>query len=108
MKSSKSKPRRIFKSQKFGLKNIRPMWIEIESPNNLWFSFEHKQWRTYEEFGNKGYSNCYYAMRHIRGLHDVYSIKAVKRLISKWDLPKGSKISVSLPITGHEFILTKK
>ena len=108
MKSTQSKPNRIFKTQKFGLKTIRPFWIEVKSDENLWFSFEDNQWLPYEKRGKEGCTSSYYAMRHKVGLHDVYSLKAVRRLISKWNLPKGTKITASLPIMGHIFTFTKK
>lgn len=108
MKSTQSKPNRIFKTQKFGLKTIRPFWIEVKSDENLWFSFEHNQWLSYEKRGKEGCTSSYYAMRHKVGLHDVYSLKAVRRLITKWNLPKGTKITTSLPIMGHTFTFTKK
>jgi hypothetical protein len=41
------------------------------------------------------------------GFNNAYSLKAVKRLIAKWNVPKGTKFRASLPFVGHDFFLTK-
>lgn len=51
-------------------------------------------------------TTSYYSMRHA-GFNDVYSLKAVKKLVAKWNVPKGTKFRASLPFVGHDFFLTK-
>ena len=53
-----------------------------------------------------GMTNIYYAMG-FDGFKDAYSLKAVKRLVHKWDVPKGTKFIASLPYVGYDFYLTK-
>jgi len=51
-------------------------------------------------------TTSYYSMKS-EGFKDVYSLKAVKRLIHKWDVPKGTKFRASLPFVGHDFYIKK-
>lgn len=110
--SSKPKGQRIFKSQTIHSKYEdgskrriykRPFWIEpvikIGEPF-LWFNTETGEW------GEKGNTSVYYAMTH-DGFSDAYSLKAVKRLVKKWNVPKGTKFRASLPFVGHDFFITK-
>jgi hypothetical protein len=110
--SSKPKGQRIFKSMKFKrtlhngktIKIRRPLWIEPEGPD-WWFDLATGQWvEGYNGIG--GMTTSYYAMTY-DGYHNVYSLKAAKRLIAKWNVPKGTKFRVSLPFVGYEFIITK-
>lgn len=41
------------------------------------------------------------------GFNDAYSLKAVKRLVAKWNVPKGTKFRASLPFVGYDFYITK-
>lgn len=105
MKIISSKPRgqRLFKSCKIhtkdGWRRKRPFWIE-PMENNLWFNTQTGEW------GETGNTSVYYAMSH-DGLNDAYSLKAVVRLVKKWNVPKGTKFKASLPFVGYEFIITK-
>lgn len=108
MKVTSNKPRgqRIFKCRKLkhGLQHKvrRPFWIE-PIDNGWWFDLGTYNW-TRESGG--GRTSSYYAMK-AHGLNDAYSLKACKRLIHKWDVPKGTKFRVSLAYVGHYFIITK-
>jgi hypothetical protein len=105
--SLKPKGQRIFKSVliklKDGRKVKRPFWIEpvIKSGEPfLWFNKETGEW------GEKGNTSVYYAMTYY-GFNNAYSLKAVKRLIAKWNVPKGTKFRASLPFVGYDFYITK-
>ena len=81
----------------------RPFWIEpiIKTGKPfLWFNIMTGEW---EEKGN---TSSYYGMSHY-GFNDAYSFKAVKRLIAKWNVPKGTKFIASLPYIGYYFFITK-
>lgn len=54
----------------------------------------------------RGQHSAYYAMEYL-DLPDAYSLKAVKRLISKWNAPKGTWFKASLPYVGYEFKIRK-
>src|SRR6187402_1175109 len=96
--SSKPKGQRIFKSYK------RPYWIEPIG-NNWWFSLEKGEW--IKDFnGEGGMTSTYYALSS-DGFNEAYSLKAVKRLIHKWNVPKGTVFIASLPWVGYEFKITK-
>lgn len=109
VKSTKQKGLRIFKSRKHKFNNsnqktIRPFWIEpIE--NDYWFDIKSFSWiknpKTYV-----GLQSSYYAMKS-EGLTDAYSLKAVIRLINKFNVPKGTVFRASLPFIGYDFYLTK-
>jgi hypothetical protein len=108
--SSKPKGQRIFKStaHKYRInghifKMRRPLWIEPEG-DDWWFYLETGQWLQEMIDGRK--TTSYYAMT-LDGYNDVYSLKAAKRLIAKWNVPKGTKFRVSLPFVGYDFYLTK-
>ena len=51
-------------------------------------------------------TTSYYAMKY-DGYNNVYSLKATKRLINKWNVPKGTRFIVSLPFVGYDFYITK-
>lgn len=93
--SSKPKGQRIFKSYK------RPFCIEIEE-KNWWFSEIEGQW--IKDYSGGGCSSAYYCNE---GFNSVYSLKAVKRLIHKWNVSKGVVFIVSLPWVGYEFKIKK-
>ena len=97
--SSKPKGQRMFKSVKGGKKHKRPFWIE-PLDNNLWFNVMTGEWE------DKGHTSAYYAMEN-NGFNDAYSLKAVIRLIKKWNVPKGTKFLASLPFVGYDFHITK-
>jgi hypothetical protein len=106
--STKPKGQRIFKSPVFeymkGIKRRRPFFIE-PLEDGWWFCLEKGQWES--EYNNKGgMSSSYYALSY-HGFNNAYSLKAVKRLITKWDVPKGTKFKASLPFVGYDFFLTK-
>jgi hypothetical protein len=105
--SKKPKGQRIKKCVVFKLDNgyraKRPFWIEpvIKSGKPfLWFNTETGEW------GEKGNTSAYYAMSY-EGFNDAYSLKAVKKLITKWNVPKGTRFRASLPFEGYDFLLTK-
>lgn len=114
MKFTSSKPRgqRFFKSVTIHSENSdgskrrikRPFSIEpiIKTGKPfLWFNIMTGEW---EEKGN---TSAYYGMSHY-GFNDAYSFKAVKRLIAKWNVPKGTKFIASLPYIGYYFFITKQ
>lgn len=106
MKTTSSKPKgqRMFKSitiiTKNGYRTKRPFWIEPLNNNNLWLNTNTGEW------GEKGNTSVWYAME-CEGFNDAFSLKAVKRLIHKWNVPKGTVFKASLPYVGYEFIITK-
>jgi hypothetical protein len=106
--SSKPKGQRIKKCAILkldnGYKTKRPFHIEPVE-NGWWFCLEKGQWQS-EYNGKGGMSSSYYAMTY-EGFNNAYSLKAVKRLIAKWNIPKGTKFKCSLPFVGYEFIITK-
>ncbi len=109
VKSSKPRGQRIFKCTKFrhitgGRKIRRPFWIQPVG-KGWWFDLEFGEW-TQEYNGIGGMTSSYYAMTR-DGYNDIYSLKAAKRLIYKWSVPKGTKFRVSLPFVGYWFIITK-
>lgn len=102
VKSSRPKGQRIFKNTH----KHRPYWIE---PVNCdyWFNISTGEWETMEEYdGKSGRSSAYYAMEY-NGFKDIWSLKAAKRLIAKWNVPKGTIFRVELPWIGHDFLVTK-
>jgi len=110
--STKPKGQRILKSQTIhskyedGTKRRiykRPFWIEPLN-KTLWFCLSSGQWM--KETPKGGCTSVYYGMDY-DGFKDVYSLKAVIRLVKKWDIPKGTKFKASLPFIGHDFIITK-
>jgi len=110
MRVTSSKPRgqKMFKCVTFKHKTCktkvkRPFWIQ--PVDGGWFCLEKGQWE--KEYNCKGnMSSAYYSMS-CSGYHDVYSLKAVKKLINRWDVPKGTKFMASLPFNGHDFYITK-
>ena len=110
--SSKPKGQRMFKSIKHyhtthrgkKIKHKRPFHIEpIE--NGWWFDLELGDWVN-KYNGKGGMISSYYAMAY-DGFNNIYSLKAAKRLITKWNVPKGTKFRVSLPFVGYDFYITK-
>ena len=110
--SSKPKGQRIFKCLKLihinhkreNKKHKRPFWIEPVE-NGWWFDLELGDWvQGYN--GKGGMTTSYYAMTY-NGFKDVYSLKAVKKLVAKWNVPKGTKFRASLPFVGYDFYITK-
>lgn len=57
--------------------------------------------------GNEGNTSVYYSMT-CHGFNNVYSLKAVLRLVRKWKVPKGTKFIAHLPFVGYSFLITKK
>jgi len=105
--SSKPKNQRMFKSILFkhNRTNVRrPFCIEPVG-GSWWFDLSDGQWTT-DYNGVGGMTTSYYSMKS-EGFKDVYSLKAVKRLIHKWDVPKGTKFRASLPFVGHDFYIKK-
>lgn len=101
--SIKPKGHRMFKSVKsvtaLGCKTKRPFWIEPLN-NNLWLDTTSGQW------GETGNTSVWYAMK-CEGFTDAFSLKAVIRLVKRWNVPKGTKFRASLPFVGYDFIITK-
>jgi hypothetical protein len=109
--SSKPKGQRIFKSMMFKHTTHEGKLIKIKRPlstqpegHGWWFYIDLGQWS--QEFISGSKVNQYYSMT-CDGYNNVYSLKAAKRLIAKWDTPKGTKFRVSLPFVGYHFFITK-
>ena len=110
--STKPKGQRILKSTTIHLKYEdgskrriykRPFWIEPVIKTGepfLLFNTETGEW------GEKGNTSVYYVMSY-DGFNDAYSLKAVIRLIKKWNVPKGTKFRASLSFVGYDFFITK-
>lgn len=108
--SYKPKGQRMFKSIYFidkrsGKKYKRPFWIEPIG-KNWWFDLVIGEWVTTENRGTHRCTTSYYAMHH-DGFNNVYSLKSAKRLIAKWDIPKGTWFRVTLPYIGYSFKVRK-
>ena len=108
--SSKPKGQRMFKSVNFkhnNKKTKRPLFIDSVN-ENWWFSTKDKQWHGSGDicFYEGHMTSSYYSLKPW-GCHEVYSLKAAKRLISKWNVPKGFAFRVELPYIGYEFIIRK-
>jgi hypothetical protein len=98
-----------FKHGKTNIKSKRPFWIEpvFTKDSSWWFSTETGEWYNgYDNVPKGGRCSSYYAMAYA-GFNNIYSLKAAKRKISKWNVPKGTKFRVSLPFVGYDFIVTK-
>lgn len=112
--AKKPKGQRIYKSLKFklelgrnkGKKVKRPYWIEPIG-KGWWFDLKSGQWYNGGYDSNRRSVSSYYAMTY-DGFKNAYSLKAVIRLVAKWDVPKGTEFTASLPFVGHEFKITKK
>lgn len=109
VKSSKPRGERIFKCPRLhikGKKIKRPYWIEPLN-RGLYFNPETLTWNGGNELESlRGQHSVYYAMEYL-DLPDAYSLKAVKRLISKWNAPKGTWFKASLPYVEYEFKIRK-
>lgn len=109
--SRKPKGQRLFKSCRF-LHNCagktlyvkRPFWVEPVG-YGWWFDLDAGEW--YQGYDSSRRSTTSYYSMAMNGFNNVYSLKAVKRLIYKWDVPKGTKFVASLPFAGHDFYITK-
>lgn len=67
-----------------------------------WYSITKKQWQ--EGYNPKDHMcSSFYGM----GKENVYSLKAAKRKIFNWNVPKGTVFRVSLPFVGHVIYVTK-
>jgi hypothetical protein len=102
MKVRCSKPRgqRIMKSTN----KIRPLWIEPIG-NGWWFVFETGEWQQ-EYPSGKACCSSYYALER-DGFRRIWSLKAAKRTIAKWNVPSGTWFRVSLPWIGYDFRIKK-
>jgi hypothetical protein len=114
MKVTSSKPvgQRMFKSvkathtthRKIKVKMKRPLWIEPIG-KNWWFDLNTGEWvQGYN--GKGGMTTSYYSMES-DGFNNIYSLKAAKRKIANWDVPKGTWFRVSLPYVGYDFKIRK-
>ena len=113
MKLTSSKPRgqRIFKVAPIktirGNKKVimrRPMAIEPIG-SGWWFSITTGEWIQ----GYDPKQQCvsgYYSMEH-DGYKNIWSLKAAKRAIANWDIPKGTWFRVMLPYMGYTFKIRK-
>lgn len=101
--SSKPKGQKIKKTTKGKQK---PFCIEPIG-SSWWFSTETGEWYNgYKNVPEGGMSSSYYFMTY-DGFNDIYSLKAAKRKIAKWNVPKGTKFKVGLPWIGYYYIITK-
>jgi len=112
VKSTKPKKQRILKCSKFrfgknNVKTRRPFWIE-PIDTDMFFCLKKGEWlNIYDDSVFIGsFSSSYYSMTR-DGYNDIYSLKAAKRKIAKWNVPKGTKFLVSLPFVGYDFTITK-
>lgn len=101
--SSKMKIKVPFGRHK-GKKVRRPFALEPIG-RGWWFDLSDGEWKP--EYNGKGnMSSSYYAMTH-DGFNNVWSLKAAKRKIANWDVPKGTWFRVSLPYVGYDFKIRK-
>ena len=85
-------------------RKYRPFFI-TPYMSNLWFNLQTGEWEECRDFTKGDRTSAYYAMEG-SGYKNVYSLKAAKRRIAKWNVPKGTIFSVSL-FVGHFFLITK-
>lgn len=112
VKSSKPKGQRIFKCVKSYVKSNHSLSRKIKRPflikpigKDWWFDLDIGQW--YQNYdSNRDSISDYYSLKSF-GYRRIYSLKAAKRLIYKWNVPKGTKFNVDLPYIGYSFIITK-
>ena len=82
----------------------RPIWVEPIG-KNWWFDLDTGEWvQGYNGKGNM--STSYYAMEP-HGFKSIWSLKAAKRTIANWDVPKGTWFRVALPYVGYTFKIRK-
>lgn len=106
--SAKAKGQRAFKSVTLitiSRRRIKRPFFLYPLDGNLWFCLEKGEWMEGCN-GNGQMTSSYYAMK-MHGFNNAYSLKAVIRLVSKWKVPKGTRFKASLPLTGHDFYITK-
>lgn len=77
--------------------------VDIREPEGMpfmWYSEDHNSWDFCDEFvyNRKGWKRTYTF---------VHSIRALKRLIRKWQLPVGTKVRASDRFDDYTFIVTK-
>lgn len=101
IRSVKPKGQRIFKDTH----KHRPYWIEPVN-TDLWFNVSIGEWEHFEDYKGGGRTTSYYAMKY-NGYKDIWSIKAAKRTIAKWNVPRGTVFRVALPWVGYDFFITK-
>lgn len=106
--SIQHKGNRIFKSvtehYKMGKMKI-PLHIEIiDNDTNWWFDILTGEW--VENYNVGGMVSAYFSLTYY-GFKEIHSIKAAKRKIHKWNVPKGTKFLVSLPFVNYSFIIIK-
>ena len=74
-----------------------------------WFSIKTGEWHS-------GYKNmpdggrclmCRDSMTYV-GFKNIYSLKAAKRRVVKWNVPKGTKFRVGIDGKSSSFIITKQ
>jgi hypothetical protein len=82
----------------------RPMWIEPIG-KGWWFSLRTGEWIQGYDSSLRCVSS-YYSMER-DGYKNIWSLKAAKRAIANWDVPKGTWFSVALPYVGCEFKIRK-
>lgn len=100
VKYSQSKGSRLSKSTH---KN-RSLWIEPVGLN-WWFDLEAGEWVDHYPSGKRCCSSYYSLLTD--GFHKVWSIKAAKRLIYKWNVPSGTWFKINLPWKGHTIKIKK-
>ena len=82
----------------------RPLWVEPLG-SGWWFNLSSGEWQDNYPTGGNCMSS-YYSMNS-SGFHNIYSLKAAKRKISKWNVPKGTWFRVSIPYVGYNFKVKK-
>ena len=72
-----------------------------------WFCLKTGEWiKGYDKEFKRGRKSNYYAMKY-DGFNDIYSLKAAKRKISNWNVPRGTKFRVEMPFVNYDFVITK-
>lgn len=100
--SKKPKGQRIFKSTH----KHRSIWVEPKE-SGWWFDLKLGDWvKNPTDFGKRPYTSSYYSMER-EGYKNIWSIKAAKRAIFNWNVPKGTVFRVGLPWVGYDFLITK-
>lgn len=103
--SSKPKGQRMFKSVAIKHKSKRPFAIEPIG-RGWWFDLDLGEWYDGGYDSTRRSCSGYYAMTR-DGFNDVYSLKSAKRLIARWNVPKGTWFRVSTPYVGYHFKIKK-
>lgn len=107
-KANRPKGQRTYKSVKYNFSKEHKTKIPFNiAPAEFgWmFNLESGQWENENKTDGDRINKYFYMVRF--GFKNAYSLKAVKRLIHKWDVPKGTVFFASLPFEDDYFIITK-